>query len=113
MVKTSDLGRQAESAVARELERRGHKIISMNWRRRRGEIDIISLLNDTVYFTEVKFRSSANQGEGFDYITTAKRRQMELAAQLWLSENNWSGECQLLAASVSGQNSTQIDIVEI
>lgn len=113
MVKSSYIGKKAEEAVAKELFNLGHKIIAQNWRRPRCEIDLISSLDQTIFFTEVKYRSSSGQGEGFDYVTPAKHRQMELAAQIWLQENVWQGECQLLAASVSGQNYSKIDIIEI
>lgn len=99
--------------MAKQLSKRGHKIIVQNWRHPRCEIDIVSSENQIVYLTEVKYCSSATQGEGFEYITSVKRRQMELAAQIWIVENDWSGECQLLAASVSGEDYSQVDIVEV
>lgn len=113
MVRTSHIGKQAENAVAEVLINRGHNIICQNWRNPRCEIDIISHSDGIIFFTEVKYRASFAQGEGFEYVTAAKRRQMEFAAQVWLSENDWPRDAALQAASVSGLNYDQIDIVEL
>lgn len=108
---TTDVGREAEKRVAELLKSQGHKIMEMNWRTRWCEIDIVSKTEDTVYFTEVKFRSSDSWGEGFSYITPAKLKQMRFSAELWLSNNSWEGDCILQAASVDSD--FNIEIVEI
>lgn len=108
---TTEVGRNAESLVAAYLKSQKHKIISLNWRTRWCEIDVISKFNKTVYFTEVKYRSSDSWGDGFSYITKSKLKQMRFSAELWISEQNWSGECILQAASVDSQN--QITFVEL
>jgi len=110
MSTTSD-GRNAESHVAEELKSRGHTIVTLNWRTRRCEIDIVSTYNKAVYFTEVKYRGSSHWGTGLDYITPAKLRQMHFAAELWLAENNWTGESALMAAEVD--RAGDIELVEI
>ena len=104
-------GRDAEERVAEELKKSGHKIIAMNWRTRWCEIDIVSTYQKTVYFTEVKFRSSDAWGTGFDYITKQKLKQMHFAAEFWLSENNWRGEAVLQVAEVDNQKN--IDIISL
>ena len=50
----SDKGRAGEAAAAFLLEKKGMKIIKMNFRSRKGEIDIIALDGDIVVFGEVK-----------------------------------------------------------
>ncbi len=57
-----------------------------------------------MYFVEVKYRSSPDQGSGFDYITPAKLRQMSRAADSWVLINRWNGEYVLSAAEVSSPN---------
>jgi len=94
-------GRIAENNVAAQLMRDGHSILEQNWRTRRAEIDIVSKRGQTVYFSEVKYRSSDSWGDGFDYITSTKLKQMHFAAEQWIAQNNWTGEVQLLAASVN------------
>jgi ribonuclease HII len=108
---TTNIGKEAEDVVARLLISKKHKIVAMNWRSKWCEIDVISKVKDCVYFTEVKFRSSDSWGQGIDYITPKKLRQMKFAAEFWLEENNWQGNAVLQAASVD--NNYEIEIIEI
>jgi len=97
--------------VADELRARKHKVLSMNWRTKWCEIDIVSTKKKVVYFTEVKYRSSEKWGDGLDYITTKKLNQMKFAAEMWLNENKWEGEAQMVVASVNADDN--IEIIEI
>lgn len=93
-------GSEAEEIVAEYLSKKGWKILAKNWRRVRCEIDIVAEKKAIVYFVEVKFRSSDYQGDGLEYITSKKIKQMKLAADIWLQENNWRGDFRLIGASV-------------
>ena len=110
MSTTSD-GRTAEQCVARELERLGHTVVTMNWRTRWCEIDIVSTHKKVVYFTEVKFRSSTDWGGGLEYVLSKKLRQMQFAAELWLHQSAWKGEAQLQVAAVGPDQ--EIEFVEV
>ena len=104
---TTKTGKQAESAVATYLEANGHQIIARNHKTYFYEIDIISIKNDTIYFTEVKYRKSATYGSGFDVIGKSKLHRMHFAAESFLkytaSRNKLKGLSPLLAAaSVTG-----------
>jgi uncharacterized protein (TIGR00252 family) len=99
---TVEIGRKAEAVAAAFLERKGCVILDSNWRTRRCEIDIIALRADVVYFCEVKYRLHAYQGSGVEYITSRKLNQMRFAADLWMAQHQWDGECQLCAIEVSG-----------
>lgn len=105
------VGHQAEKDVAIFLESEGYKIQEINWKTRYCEIDIVALKNKTIYFVEVKFRQSNNQGDGFDYITPKKLNQMKFAAQMWLSEKKWEGDCVLAAVAASPGGFELIEIV--
>lgn len=109
---TTNIGRRSELIAANALSDKGHKIIERNWRRRHCEIDIISQYKKVIYFVEVKFRSSDQQGDGFEYINTAKQNQMEFAARSWCAENNWDGDYRLMAVAV-GINGGEMLISEI
>jgi Holliday junction resolvase-like predicted endonuclease len=100
---TTGLGTQAEQLVTEELLRQGYELIARNWKRRVCEIDIIASKDRVVVFVEVKFRSSLAQGRGLDYITAKKLKQLKFAAEIWVNENNWTGDCRLLAASVRNE----------
>lgn len=112
-MKTTEQGRQAEDKAAEYLAGLGYKIISRNWRNRFCEIDIIASKDGGVYFAEVKYRSNPAQGEGFDYITPKKLKQMTFASDFWCSQNNYEGDRRLLAISVSGDSCENIELVEI
>lgn len=99
---TSNIGQQAEGAATQHLQGQGFKIITRNYRTPRCEIDIIAQKDDCIYFVEVKYRASGNQGSGLDYVTLAKQKQMQFAAYLWTSEHDWAGEISLAAIEVSG-----------
>ena len=111
-MKTTFSGRAAESAVAEHLKQQKYQILNQNWRTRTCEIDLVAKKDGVIYFCEVKMRSSPTQGDGFEYITPAKLKQMTYAAEVWCQENDWPGDCRLLAAAVTDDNQ-QINIVEI
>lgn len=103
---TLDSGRQAEATAVNFLQQRHFKLQQQNWRTRYCEIDIVAQKKQRMYFIEVKFRARPLQGNGLDYITSAKLRQMAFAAELWVQEHGWSGEYCLGAIEVSGTNFT-------
>lgn len=97
-------GRKAEEVGVEYLQGLGYQIVTQNWRTRVCEIDIVAKKDNVIYFVEVKYRKSVNQGSGLDYITSKKLEQMEFAARLWVQEAGWSGDYRLSALEVSGQN---------
>lgn len=97
-------GRAAESAAADYLVRSGFEIVVRNWRTRMCEIDIVARKDTEVYFCEVKYRRTINQGRGLDYVTPQKLRQMEFAARTWVHHHAWRGDYRLCAVEVSGSN---------
>ena len=108
---TTSVGREAEELVAEMLKKNGHKVVALNWRTRWCEIDIVSKDKKCVYFTEVKYRSSDEWGGGFDYIGAKKLRQMQFAAEFWLSDNKWRKKSLLQAAEVN--NNREINLIEL
>jgi ribonuclease HII len=99
---TTETGRRAEEVAADFLQRKGCEVLARNWRTRLCEIDIIARRADVVYFCEVKYRKSARQGSGLEYITPKKLRQMAFAAESWVHMHGWRGEYELCAVEVSG-----------
>lgn len=82
-VTSKQLGDKAEDVAAEYLQKMGHKVVERNWKTKFCEIDIVSQHDDTIYFTEVKYRKTPGQGGGIAAITTKKLRQMRFAAQLY------------------------------
>ena len=102
---TTSIGQSAESAVAEYLTTNGHQIVARNHKTYFYEIDIISIKEDKIYFTEVKYRKSNLHGSGLDAITKDKLQQMHFAAESYLKyqSTNFKNYQPLLAvATVSG-----------
>lgn len=110
-MKHNEDGTTAENKVADYLARSGFDILDRNWKTKQCEVDIIARKNGCIYFVEVKYRNTPNQGVGFEYITRSKLKQMQFAANYWVSSTNWKGEFVLSAASVSGE-SFDIEFIE-
>jgi len=71
------LGDAGERAAARDLRRRGFRVITRGYRTARGEIDLIARDGDTLVFVEVKTRRSGHPAEA---VTPEKQRRLTLAA---------------------------------
>lgn len=99
---TTEIGRRAETAAASYLKQHGYRILDQNWRTRWCEIDLVAVKGSAVSFVEVKYRRSDAWGDGLDYITTLKRKQMAFAAEFWMAAHDWMGPCYLAAVAVTG-----------
>lgn len=98
------IGRQAEDVAAAFLESEGYLVLNRNWRTRQCEIDIVAEKDHVFYFVEVKYRSRSDWGEGFDYITGKKLRQMHFAAEYWLAQHAaGAADYRLSAMELSGE----------
>lgn len=105
------VGHDAEKQAAEYLKQQGFKIRELNWKTRYCEIDIVAEKDKAIYFVEVKSRKNSNQGYGYEYITAKKLQQMHFAAEMWVQNNNWTGDYQLVVASMDGQEITLIDTI--
>lgn len=112
-MRTTAIGRSAETAVAGHLTQNGYKILARNWKTKICEIDVVANKDDVIYFVEVKYRAGEGQGTGFEYIGPKKLRQIGFAARVWCQNNNFEGDYRLLGAEVSGLNYENIELVEI
>jgi uncharacterized protein (TIGR00252 family) len=113
IIKTTEQGQKAEGAVSELLEQQGFEIIDRNWKTKVCEIDLIAQNNKTVFFIEVKYRGSNFQGDGFEYITAKKQKQMDFAAKVWCQAYDWNNDYRLMAAAVSGANCGDIELIEL
>lgn len=105
VITTKQIGDKAEEVVAQYLKQNGHHIIERNWKTKFCEIDIVSQKDNTIYFTEVKYRKNANQGDGMAAITPRKLRQMKFAAKYFaLKHPGNKVSLMLAAASVLGDS---------
>ncbi|MDE6726549.1 MAG: YraN family protein [Oscillospiraceae bacterium] len=80
-------GKLGEDTVCAELEKRGHAIITRNYHKRTGEIDIISAVGQYIVFTEVKTRKVGAMVSGLEAVNFAKKKKIVLTADAYLTEN--------------------------
>ncbi len=87
-------GMLGERAARRHLEDTGYRILGVNVRIGRGEIDIVAEQSGDIVFAEVRTRRSLHMGAPEESITPAKRERMLVAAQAYLQTHglesrNW------------------------
>jgi uncharacterized protein (TIGR00252 family) len=111
MSQKTSAGQTAETAAASYLVEHGFSIIERNWRTKWCEIDIVASKAEVLYFVEVKYRQSTNQGEGLSYITPTKLKQMRFAANFWIADQGFLGDCELAAIGVAGFDFSVVDFV--
>lgn len=87
MSSNREKGQLGEDAVCEELIKRGHKIVARNYRKRTGEIDIISETEENIVFTEVKARKAGCLVSGMEAVNFTKRKHIILTADTYLTEN--------------------------
>lgn len=87
MSEKQEKGKLGEDAVCAELEKRGHTVIARNYRKRVGEIDIISKVDNFIVFTEVKARKLRSMVSGLEAVDYAKKKKLVLTADAYLTEN--------------------------
>lgn len=82
--KNKDKGDWGEAQARRYLVKNGHCILAQNYKKKTGEIDIISSIGDTIVFTEVKYRRSLAYGTPGQAVDVKRQRRMAKTALLYL-----------------------------
>ncbi|MBQ3380077.1 MAG: YraN family protein [Clostridia bacterium] len=80
-------GRHGEELAVKFLYDQGYDVITVNYRTREGEIDIIA--NDDTYlcFVEVKSRIGTPFGTPAEAVTTEKQKRLIKAAKRFIYDN--------------------------
>ncbi|MBQ9018675.1 ribonuclease HII [Candidatus Saccharibacteria bacterium] len=100
---TTMIGTRGEDAVCEFLVHNGHEICERNFKTYFYEIDIVSVCDGIMYFTEVKTRKDGRRGGGIAAIDMKKLQQMKFAAECFVKYRRWDGDMMLAAASVNGK----------
>ncbi|MBR3176283.1 ribonuclease HII [Candidatus Saccharibacteria bacterium] len=102
---TTVIGGRAEEKVAEYLVEKGHKIVEQNFKTKFCEIDIVSVLDDMIYFTEVKYRKNDSHGGGLYAVDKKKLQKMKFAVEVFLKmKKEYAGFSPILAvADVDGE----------
>lgn len=80
-----EIGRAAEAAAARHLERAGYRILQQNFRARGGELDVVAMDGEALAIVEVRYRADDRFGGAAASITPAKRGRIVRAARALLA----------------------------
>lgn len=80
-----EIGRAAEAAATRHLERMGYQVLQNNFRARGGELDVVAMDGAALAIVEVRYRASDQFGGGAASITVAKRQRIIRAARALLA----------------------------
>ena len=83
-------GQAAEAQAQAYLVRRGYRLLAVNQRVGRGELDIIARHGRALVFVEVKARRSTMCGTPEDAVTVRKQRQIARLAELWMCSRPWA-----------------------
>lgn len=85
------LGAEGERAAEKFLRRQRYTIVQRNYRCPSGEVDLIALDGHAVVFVEVKTRTHPGLGSPLEAVDRRKQRQIERAAQYYLTQNRLHG----------------------
>jgi len=79
-------GGEWESIAESFLNKRGLKTVERNFYSRFGEIDLIMRDQQTLVFTEVRYRDDNSRGSGADSVTFTKQKRITRTAQTYLQQ---------------------------
>jgi putative endonuclease len=120
------LGNIGEDVAVEKLKNKGFVILSRNYLKKWGEIDIVARGTDgLIHFVEVKSVSrgtfSNNKGASVSYetfrpeenVTREKLVRLQRVIQSWLVEHKYEGEWQIDVASVTLDMTRRVGRVEM
>ena len=98
--KNQSLGFWGENKAAAYLESSGYSILRRNVRYPFCEIDIIAEKNNTLYFIEVKTRTTDRFGEGFESVSPRKIQKIQKAAETYMQIEKLDKDVQIAILSI-------------
>ncbi len=101
---TKEIGDSGENLVAEYLEKMGHEILFRNYKTKMFEIDIVSKMNEKIYFTEVKTRKNSDHGSAREMVTKKKLEQMTFAANSFMKFEKMNQKYMLAVGTVENGN---------
>lgn len=82
------LGKTGEELAAKYLQNKGYEILVRNYRRYRGEIDIVARDQDCLVFVEVKTAKSRRFGPPVLRVDQRKKKQLGKIAMAYYQEHD-------------------------
>ena len=84
-----NIGDFGENLALELLVNKNHKLLTRNFRRRNGEIDLITTINHILVFTEVKTRYSNKYGYPSEAVNYSKQNTIKKIASSFIYLNNF------------------------
>lgn len=110
---SNPLGVKGERIAAEYLQNKGYRIIERNFRKQYGEVDIITVHNNTLIFIEVKTRSSDTFGGGLEAISSWKLKSLMKTGRLYKKLHwNLPESLRIDAISVEMEKSGEVKKIE-
>ena len=107
------LGKSGEDIAVDYLQNCGYRIITRNYRRKSGEIDIICLDGDTYVFIEVKTRKTRRYGHPLEAVTRPKQRQISFTALDYLTRHGLLDSPVRFDVIALMNNETEVELTHI
>ena len=103
------LGDRGEQIAKAYLEQLGYKIIALNWRERKFEIDLIVIDKNELVFVEVKTRSTAYYGNPEEAVTPKKQQHLINGADCYVQQKEIDLECRFdVVAVILNENRQEV-----
>jgi len=99
-------GQHAENACCDYLQQQGLKLLTKNYRGKRGEIDIVMQDKSALVFVEVRYRKNNAFGGALESITADKQARVSATAEQYLQLETTikNGRIDVVAMSQKPQN---------
>ncbi len=110
-----NIGKLGEDIATKYLENKGYTILTRNYRKPWGEIDIIAKKSGDLVFVEVKTRTSNQFGTPLEAITYWKLKSLIKTAQFYkMTHHNLPDSLRIDAVSVilNGQDVQSIELTK-
>lgn len=85
-------GSRYEKLAAGYLKEHGYEILEMNYRCRRGEVDIVARDGAYLVFVEVKYRADGRRGHPAEAVTPKKQQTISFVAMHYCASRHVSGD---------------------
>lgn len=81
-------GRWGEALALEYLKKKNYSAVSMGYRTRFGEIDVIVKNKAYIVFVEVKLRKNDDFAEAREFVGQKKQERLRKTAALWLAKHD-------------------------
>lgn len=104
------VGREYEHQAAEFLTGEGYRIVELNYRGCRGEVDLIGWEGGYLVFIEVKYRSSPGSGGALEAVDAKKQQRISRAALCYRMQKNILEEtpCRFDVVGIDGEKVTLV-----